>query len=54
MSNNSLPRSSTPHQNLTGGGNLSELDSLLEDLSNARYNSSLEKRKSLLSKSKKN
>ncbi len=38
---NSLPRSSTPQQN---PGNLSELDSLLQDLSSARYGSNLEKR----------
>lgn len=50
---NSLPRSSTPHRqtplysNGSGAatsGNLSELDSLLQDLSNARYGSSIEKR----------
>lgn len=35
---NSLPRSNTPQQ---GGGNLSELDSLLQDLSSARYGSNI-------------
>ncbi|XP_063702192.1 leupaxin isoform X2 [Culicoides brevitarsis] len=39
--NNSLPRSTTPHTPQPAAGNLSELDSLLEDLSNARYNNSL-------------
>ncbi|XP_037042323.1 leupaxin isoform X3 [Bradysia coprophila] len=37
---NSLPRSSTPQQN---PGNLSELDTLLQDLSSARYGSNLER-----------
>lgn len=43
----SLPRSSTPQQLQQQSGNpsLSELDSLLEDLSNSRYgNSTIEKR----------
>ncbi|XP_055643056.1 leupaxin isoform X6 [Toxorhynchites rutilus septentrionalis] len=42
--NNSLPRSSTP-QKLQGSnsGNLSELDSLLQDLSSARYGNVAEK-----------
>uniref|UniRef100_A0A336KWW8 CSON012710 protein n=1 Tax=Culicoides sonorensis TaxID=179676 RepID=A0A336KWW8_CULSO len=39
--NNSLPRSTTPSHQHNNTGNLSELDSLLEDLSNARYNNSL-------------
>lgn len=37
---NSLPRSNTPQQQ-GGGGNLSELDSLLQDLSSARYGSNI-------------
>ncbi len=50
---NSLPRSSTPHKpsplysNGSGAqtsGNLSELDSLLQDLSNARYGGAIEKK----------
>lgn len=36
---NSLPRSNTPQKNT--GGNLSELDSLLQDLSSARYGSNI-------------
>ena len=45
--NNSLPRSSTPQQQKLPGsasGNLSELDSLLQDLSSARYGNIVEKR----------
>ncbi|EDS36123.1 paxillin [Culex quinquefasciatus] len=44
--NNSLPRSSTPQQQKLPGsasGNLSELDSLLQDLSSARYGNIAEK-----------
>jgi hypothetical protein len=48
---NSLPRQSKPQKSLwingngsATSGNLSELDSLLEDLSNARYNSGVEKK----------
>lgn len=56
--NGSLPRSTTPHQNslprsstpqrlqASTSGNLSELDSLLQDLSSARYGNIMEKRKS--------
>ncbi|EAA12524.5 AGAP008532-PA [Anopheles gambiae str. PEST] len=44
---NSLPRSSTPQKLQTSAsGNLSELDSLLQDLSSARYGNVAEKRKS--------
>lgn len=39
---NSLPRSSTAQQQ-QNAGNLSELDSLLQDLSSARYGSNLDK-----------
>uniref|UniRef100_A0A182P4P0 Uncharacterized protein n=1 Tax=Anopheles epiroticus TaxID=199890 RepID=A0A182P4P0_9DIPT len=43
---NSLPRSSTPQKLQTSAsGNLSELDSLLQDLSSARYGNVAEKRK---------
>lgn len=39
---NSLPRSNTPQQQQKNtGGNLSELDSLLQDLSSARYGSNI-------------
>lgn len=48
---NSLPRTSTPQKALYSNGNgsatsgnLSELDSLLQDLSNARYGSGMEKK----------
>lgn len=48
---NSLPRTSTPQKALYSNGNgsatsgnLSELDSLLQDLSNARYGSGAEKK----------
>ncbi|KXJ83453.1 hypothetical protein RP20_CCG006390 [Aedes albopictus] len=53
--NGSLPRSTTPHQNslprsntpqrlqTSASGNLSELDSLLQDLSSARYGNIVEK-----------
>lgn len=46
---NSMPRSSTPHKPAasplyTNGGNMNELDSLLQDLSNARYGGGIEKK----------
>lgn len=51
---NSLPRTSAPQKALyTNGngsatsGNISELDSLLQDLSNARYGSGIEKKRKL-------
>jgi len=51
---NSLPRTTTPQKALYSNGNgsatsgnLSELDSLLQDLSNARYGSNIEKKREL-------
>lgn len=41
----SLPRSNTPQNNSNTSGNLSELDTLLQDLSSARYSSQIDKRK---------